>query len=114
MHTQHVRVISRSESVSEVRRDEGRKREKNGGRDSRPREEGERERERVGGGETETARPLISRLPIASDTFPRSTIGSDYIPLRCSSPRYHTRASLANDRDQSAYFTGTARCILER
>lgn len=64
MHTQHIRVISRSESVSEVRRDKERKRRGT-----------EREKE------TKTVRLLISQLPIANDTFPRSTISFDYTPL---------------------------------
>lgn len=63
--------------------------------------ERERDRERNEDGEA-----VISQLPIANDTFPRSTIGSDYTSPRCSSPRYYTRANFANDRDQSASLTG--------
>ena len=80
MHTQHVRVISRSESVSEARRDKERKK----AIEKTEEDERERERERE---KDKDGEAVISQLPIASDTFPRSTIGSDYTPPRCSSTR---------------------------
>lgn len=100
MHTQHVRVIS--PNVSEARRRSGRERARGEGTADKytPREEereikGERASHRGEGseeeengrrGEREDRGSLISWLPIASDTFPRSTIDSARTPISLAGP----------------------------
>lgn len=79
----------------------------------RKRRKKDKERER----DEETARPLISRLPISSTIHFLDQLSTTYTTLRRSLPSYHTLANFANDRDQSVSSTSAARqytraCIL--